>query len=116
MTQRNRIYVAGPIGARQGRGPAASAAKPFGPSAHAVRPKGNQWCPYEESFLIDPTVFEEEGPEWEPTGLLDSSGQPIMAYLGRRDPIGFLWHDENGELRPRDEVIARFDGDGGDLD
>ena len=59
---------------------------------------------YEEEFWDagghpEPTVETREA-GWEPTGLLDQYGSPIMAYSGP-DPIGFLWHDENGSLKPR---------------
>ena len=59
------------------------------------------------TLLVGDTVFEEEdGPLLEPSGLLGPDGQPILRYVPRKDPIGFLWHDEEGSLRPRHYFTA----------
>lgn len=45
-------------------------------------------------------VSDFEG-EWVETGLVDESGQPIMRFVPPSNlPVGFLWHDEEGNLRP----------------
>jgi hypothetical protein len=41
------------------------------------------------------------------TGVLDPHGNEIC-YTIYNDPIGFLWHDEEGNLVPRDELLARY--------
>lgn len=44
-----------------------------------------------------------EDPERVDSGLPDQFGKPIMVFVRPRDPLGFLWHDDNGALRPRHE-------------
>jgi hypothetical protein len=39
------------------------------------------------------------------TGLVTEAGEPIMAYPPGRLPIGFLWRDEDGNLRPKHEFF-----------
>lgn len=42
------------------------------------------------------------------TGVLDQYGNKIV-YTIIKDPIGFLWHDEEGNLLPRDKVLDLYE-------
>lgn len=54
-------------------------------------------------YAHGPIVEYAEG-DWEPTGLLGPTGEPVMAFVGP-EPLGFLWHDEEGCLRQRHELL-----------
>lgn len=46
------------------------------------------------------TIYDDPDDEVVNSGILDAQGNPILYSIQRR-PIGFLWHDEDGNLRPR---------------
>ena len=50
-------------------------------------------------------IVETCEPYQQETGLLDEYGRPIYVIVGP-DPLGFLWEDEYGDLRPRHTVLG----------
>lgn len=71
------------------------------PLAHLDEDEDEDACCGAKSCI----VFEDEGDGWVDSGLVNEYGQPIMSFRGK-DPIGFLWHDEDGALRPRHTLIG----------
>ena len=58
------------------------------------------WYDDDPNPITDIVVYEMEEPEVVETGVLDHTGQMVYA-INEREPIGYLWFDENDELRPR---------------
>ena len=55
-------------------------------------------------------TVHEQGETFQPIGILDANGDMIVARV--RYPIGFLWHDSDGQLKPREHFLGRIaDGD-----
>ena len=89
----------------RGRRYAALARRPV--MAGGKAPKG---CEDDDFYPAGPSSLTEivhELDDEEPyfTGLVTETGDPIMAYPPSRLPIGFLWHDEEGNLRPKHEFF-----------
>ena len=48
------------------------------------------------------TVIVDDDLEWADTGLVSAEGEKITVRIREaRAPCGYIWHDEDGELRPR---------------
>lgn len=59
-----------------------------------------------DTIVVIETDPEEEAKRlWRETGLFLPDGSPIEMRVGP-DPIGYLWHDDNGELRPRTDFTG----------
>ena len=60
-------------------------------------------------------VIEDGDPEWAESGVLGPDGGMIMVRVREEKwPIGYTWHDENGELRPKEWFFREATGGGDD--
>jgi len=66
-----------------------------------VRAYDEDWYPSGSAGSV--TVYVDEGGDFASTGLVDANGDEILMRIREpKCPIGFLWHDADGELRRRE--------------